>query len=85
MVSTYLQQNPGFKVLVTGHSLGAAIAVFCTLDLVIEMPNVQVYHYTFGQPRVGNAAFASFFQKHAKAASFRFTHNHDIVPHLPLE
>jgi hypothetical protein len=37
---------------------------------------------TFGQPRVGNAAFASYFAKYVPN-TIRVTHGHDIVPHLP--
>nr|CAB3479374.1 unnamed protein product [Digitaria exilis] len=37
---------------------------------------------TFGQPRIGNAAFASYFKTYLPHA-IRVTHAHDIVPHLP--
>lgn len=45
-----------------------------------NVPNVQVM--TFGQPRIGNAVFASYYSKHLPA-TIRVTHEHDIVPHLP--
>ncbi|KAM0908175.1 hypothetical protein ACQ4PT_015624 [Festuca glaucescens] len=37
---------------------------------------------TFGQPRIGNAVFASHFKKYLPNA-IRVTNEHDIVPHLP--
>jgi hypothetical protein len=37
---------------------------------------------TFGQPRVGNAAFASYFAEYVPK-TIRVTHERDIVPHLP--
>lgn len=37
---------------------------------------------TFGQPRIGNAAFASCFYKYIPD-TFRIVHDRDIVPHLP--
>ena len=37
---------------------------------------------TFGQPRIGNAAFASYFKTHLPHA-IRVTHARDIVPRLP--
>ncbi|XP_031486597.1 uncharacterized protein LOC116255031 isoform X3 [Nymphaea colorata] len=37
---------------------------------------------TFGQPRVGNSVFASYFSEHVPA-TFRITNEHDMVPHLP--
>lgn len=38
---------------------------------------------TFGQPRVGNAAFASLYTK-LVPNTIRVTNDHDIVPHLSL-
>ncbi|KAL0376494.1 UNVERIFIED_CONTAM: Lipase [Sesamum calycinum] len=42
--------------------------------------NVQVM--TFGQPRIGNAVFASYFNQ-LVPDTIRVTNGHDIVPHLP--
>ncbi|XP_048129216.1 lipase-like isoform X2 [Rhodamnia argentea] len=61
------------NVMVTGHSMGGAMASFCGLDLVV---------LTFGQPRIGNAAFASYYSD-LVPHSIRITNGHDIVPHLP--
>ncbi|GJN10741.1 hypothetical protein PR202_ga28860 [Eleusine coracana subsp. coracana] len=51
------------NVIVTGHSMGGAMASFCALDLAINLGSDRVQLMTFGQPRVGNAAFASYFAK----------------------
>ncbi|THG04630.1 hypothetical protein TEA_022046 [Camellia sinensis var. sinensis] len=69
-------------IMVTGHSMGGAMAVFCGLDLKVnhEARNVQVM--TFGQPRIGNAAFASYYSQ-LVPNTIRVTNDHDIVPHLP--
>ncbi|GMY27661.1 lipase-like [Fagus crenata] len=69
-------------IMVTGHSMGGAMASFCGLDLKVnhEAQNVQVM--TFGQPRIGNAAFASCYSK-IVPNTIRVTNEHDIVPHLP--
>jgi len=40
--------------------------------------------YTFGQPRVGNAAFQAFCNARAPRRTWRLTHWRDPVPHLPL-
>ncbi|KAG6529827.1 hypothetical protein ZIOFF_012041 [Zingiber officinale] len=69
-------------VIATGHSMGGAIASFCALDLAINFGIHNVQLMTFGQPRVGNAAFASYFSKHVYH-TIRVTNGHDIVPHLP--
>lgn len=71
----------GVPVIITGHSLGGAMAVLATLDLKhlgIAIKEV----YTFGQPRVGDANFAAYLQK--STPEFYHVINYaDIVPHLP--
>ncbi|PUZ66283.1 hypothetical protein GQ55_3G295800 [Panicum hallii var. hallii] len=69
-------------IMVTGHSMGGAMASFCALDLVVNFGLKDVTLLTFGQPRIGNAVFASNFKGHLPNA-IRVTNAHDIVPHLP--
>nr|XP_018685202.1 PREDICTED: lipase isoform X1 [Musa acuminata subsp. malaccensis] len=69
-------------IIITGHSLGGALASFCALDLTVNHGVQNVQLMTFGQPRIGNAAFATYFNKHV-ADAVRVTHENDIVPHLP--
>ena len=47
----------GAKVMVTGHSLGAAIATHCAVDLFMNVGIKDFELYTFGSPRVGDDAF----------------------------
>jgi len=73
------------KIFVTGHSLGAAVATHCAAELgasshSLGFPIAGVY--TYGQPRVGNAHFAAFYNTGTRV-SWRVTHWRDIVPHLP--
>ncbi|KQK21697.1 lipase isoform X1 [Brachypodium distachyon] len=70
------------SIIVTGHSMGGAMASFCALDLAIRLGSDNVHLMTFGQPRIGNAVFASYFAKYVPN-TIRVTHEHDIVPHLP--
>lgn len=70
------------KIIVTGHSMGGAMASFCGLDLVVNQNAQDVQVMTFGQPRVGNAAFASYYNK-LVPNTIRVTNSHDMVPHLP--
>ncbi|KAH9622538.1 hypothetical protein KSS87_020536 [Heliosperma pusillum] len=69
-------------IIVIGHSMGGAIAAICALDLSVHhnIDNIQVM--TFGQPRIGNAVFASYYTQYVPN-TIRVTHDHDIVPHLP--
>lgn len=50
------------EVLVTGHSLGGAIATFAALEIRHSGYNVD-HFYTFGCPRVGSSRFAKYFNK----------------------
>ncbi|KAF7837865.1 lipase-like [Senna tora] len=70
------------KIIVTGHSMGGAMASFCGLDLKVNLNAQDVQVMTFGQPRVGNAVFASYYSK-LVPNTIRVTNGHDMVPHLP--
>ncbi|PRP82079.1 hypothetical protein PROFUN_03769 [Planoprotostelium fungivorum] len=52
-----------YKIFVTGHSLGGALAVLYSLDRLTQGQNVDGL-VTFGQPRVGDAEFISTFQSY---------------------
>jgi hypothetical protein len=67
--------------MVTGFSLGSALAVFGALDLKQIFNHVDEF-YSFGQPRVGNEIFAGYFTQQI-STHFRVIHYADIVPHLP--
>lgn len=69
-------------LLITGHSLGGALATLLTLDSIHTTPSVNISLYTFGAPKVGNKAFQSLFN-HIVHTSFRFVNLFDIVPLLP--
>ncbi|XP_054788018.1 lipase-like [Prosopis cineraria] len=70
------------QIIVTGHSMGGAMAAFCGLDLMVNENAQDVQVMTFGQPRVGNAPFASYYSQ-LVPKTIRVTNEHDIVPHLP--
>eukprot|EP00475_Leptophrys_vorax_P035013 TRINITY_DN5724_c0_g1_i3.p2 TRINITY_DN5724_c0_g1~~TRINITY_DN5724_c0_g1_i3.p2 ORF type:complete len:140 (-),score=29.29 TRINITY_DN5724_c0_g1_i3:48-467(-) len=65
--------------------LGAAMGVLCAMDLFYNFGITNVYLINFGSPRVGDSAFASLFMSGMKGRSWRVTHDHDIVPHVPME
>ncbi|GAB5036986.1 lipase family protein [Nannochloropsis oceanica] len=83
-IQALLEQHPQAPIWITGHSLGAALAVLCMLDLLaLSYPVTQTT--TFGQPRVGNKEFSSFFNQTIipSIPFFRLVHHRDPVPHLP--
>ncbi|MGG6298327.1 lipase family protein [Leptolyngbya sp. AN02str] len=69
-------------LLITGHSLGGALATVAASSLVKQGFNIQGL-YTFGQPRVGDIIFAAEIGQALQHRVFRFVNNNDIVPHIP--
>lgn len=70
------------KVVVTGHSLGAALATM-TGAMIREAvdPSVDVVVTTFGLPRGGNTAWADFLDSNVGVTFV--TNQNDPVPTLP--
>ncbi|KAJ1432627.1 Alpha/Beta hydrolase protein [Ochromonadaceae sp. CCMP2298] len=56
LVTQYLSKHPSASLSVTGHSLGAALALLCVAELVQSGYIVRTA-YTYGMPRVGDDAF----------------------------
>lgn len=71
----------GAKIYVTGFSLGGALATIAALDLKEANSKIDQF-YTFGQPRVGNEAFAIFFYESIQE-HYRVVHYADIAVHVP--
>ncbi|ROT43218.1 alpha/beta-hydrolase [Sodiomyces alkalinus F11] len=74
-------QYPSYRVVVTGHSLGAAVATLAAAYLRAE-ENIPNDLYSYGAPRAGNAEFANFVSAQA-GANWRLTHGADPVTRLP--
>ena len=49
------------RLLITGHSLGGALAVLAAFDIKRAMGSFRVELYTYGTPYPGNRAFARQF------------------------
>ncbi|KAK7201290.1 lipase [Novymonas esmeraldas] len=81
--------SPTYQVLVTGHSLGGALALLAAVDLQLHLNSLttspkHLALYTFGAPRVGNSHFTKWaHQLLANGPHYRLTHARDPVPHLP--
>ena len=70
----------------TGHSLGGALAVLAAYRLShCEGPDGPTIGgvYTFGQPRVGNAALSKSCSLELSQRIFRYVNSSDIVPLIP--
>ena len=69
-------------LLITGHSLGGALATMAAAALHENGFDVAGL-YTFGQPRVGDLTFSRQLNKNLSGKVFRFINNNDVVPHIP--
>ncbi|PNG99177.1 Lipase, partial [Tetrabaena socialis] len=71
-----------WRVLVTGHSLGGALATLAVHDLAKRMPThaqQAISLYSYGAPRVGNEPFVGEFDRLVRN-TWRVTNTNDIVP-----
>ncbi|KAK0466696.1 Alpha/Beta hydrolase protein [Armillaria novae-zelandiae] len=83
-VQSALTSTGAQSVVVTGHSLGAALATLDALMFHDALTNISIQTTTFGSPRVGNQAFADFVDSSLSNGGFsRITNKADPVPHLP--
>lgn len=80
-IKTALLENPHRQLLLTGHSLGGALALLAAAEWHAQFPIAGVY--TFGQPAVGKGSFPAFVESHLADRVFRFVNHRDIVPRLP--
>ncbi|MEM8669338.1 MAG: trypsin-like peptidase domain-containing protein [Planctomycetota bacterium] len=71
----------GRPVVLTGHSLGGALATIAAAEWHGQYRISSIY--TYGQPGVGKRSFHSFIQKHYANRFFRFVNDDDIVPKVP--
>ncbi|AGA28287.1 lipase family protein [Singulisphaera acidiphila] len=76
-----LKRLPNRKVVLTGHSLGGALATIAAAEWQRIFPINAIY--TYGQPAVGRGDFPAFMQKHYGKIFYRFVNNNDIVPLVP--
>jgi hypothetical protein len=74
------------EILLTGHSLGAALAALAAPDIFRAMPpnTIEPRLITFAGPRVGLCDFAAALNA-AIDSCFRVVNFLDIVPYLPPE
>ena len=72
-------------LLVTGHSLGGALATLCAIDIAsLHLVKLDLQVYTLGSPRVGDTLFA-YLYNYLVPKTYRIVNQDDLVPHLPAQ
>lgn len=74
------KDRPRFEFV--GHSLGGALATLAAAITKSLVPKSEVSCVTFGSPRVGNSAFAAFFNEKVDK-SVRYVNGNDAVTMAP--
>ncbi|KAJ9066725.1 hypothetical protein DSO57_1006947 [Entomophthora muscae] len=78
-----LDQYLGYKLIVTGHSLGGSLATLTVSELlyreIVDPSRLHVFSY--GEPRTGNAAFTRWYNSRPIRMT-RVVNENDIVPHI---
>ena len=87
-VQDLLDANPGYKVYITGHSLGGALALLASVQASVRFarPGIPVTCVTIANPRVGDNRFRGAIQALEQQKMLRLltVHNFlDLVPSMP--
>lgn len=71
------------RVLITGHSLGGALASIAAIDIARALPRTEVTAYTFGAPRCGDGRFHGAPLPRNIVTFVRCVHAGDVVESFP--
>ncbi|EYC39624.1 hypothetical protein Y032_0649g1128 [Ancylostoma ceylanicum] len=79
-----LKQHPGFRVWITGYSLGGSLASMASLYLAKKklVERNQVRLVTFGEPRTGNVAYAKEIEENIQFR-YRVVKRNDFITSIP--
>ncbi|KAK4691188.1 hypothetical protein P7C71_g5762, partial [Lecanoromycetidae sp. Uapishka_2] len=80
-ISNTQAMHPDYGVVVTGHSLGGAIADIAAAE--IRKSGINCELYTYGAPRIAGSVLSDFITNTVNGSVYRVTHTDDPVPRLP--
>ena len=76
-------KQQGRRIFLTGHSLGAAIALVIADRAAREKLLESAEIFVYGAPRVGKDDFVARYNAIFGLTTYRFVHGRDIVPTVP--
>ncbi|EIM86928.1 alpha/beta-hydrolase, partial [Stereum hirsutum FP-91666 SS1] len=80
-VQTTMTAHDSSSITTVGHSLGAALALLDAVMFTTKFPSATVTSIGYGQPRVGNQAFADYVDAHVTET--HINNQEDYIPILP--
>eukprot|EP00550_Attheya_septentrionalis_P002398 CAMPEP_0198280184 /NCGR_PEP_ID=MMETSP1449-20131203/316_1 /TAXON_ID=420275 /ORGANISM="Attheya septentrionalis, Strain CCMP2084" /LENGTH=469 /DNA_ID=CAMNT_0043975473 /DNA_START=130 /DNA_END=1539 /DNA_ORIENTATION=+ len=84
LVQTTKRNNPHYRILTAGHSLGAADSILTAVALKHYFSSDYILSINFGSPRTGNWYWKDYVNQIDHLGIWRFVHERDIVPRLPV-
>jgi len=82
-VQSLMSKYPSYNVNIIGQSLGGALANLLAQNLARKNTLRHFNLFTYGEPRVGNPAFALSTDALTNLRAHRLVNSDDIVPHRP--
>ena len=76
-------KNPK-KLVISGHSLGGALAIICSIYMYCISNSLVQKVCTFGAPRVVCKGLTEWYNERLKCKTIRVINYFDIIPKLPL-
>lgn len=82
-VLDYIKNSPIEEYIISGHSLGAAVAMVCAYHIESLYPGKVKCVYAFASPMVGNQSFVDSYNAILLEKTFRICNTNDPIPYLP--
>jgi hypothetical protein len=78
-----IEENKDFEIIITGHSLGAALSTLFGYEYSREIPQ-KVTVVSFASPRVGDGGWRNAFDAQENLTHYRVSNNRDVVTAAPM-
>lgn len=89
IVASLMQENKGYSLHITGHSLGGALSTMMAFRAAAldHFPGTTVMNVSFASPFFGGQEFRDNFvalEKKKKIKHLRVSNDKDVVPLIPF-